>query len=148
MALAALILLTCLIVFSTFKTRKLPESISETAYIIPRWLFTILMMVFGLLVMPGIISVVGIGYEWLSILVVFGLWCVAASPYYKTEQVKMHYIGAAICFASALFVIILVNPLLLLIWLLYPLCLLRKTRKWWLMVAECLCFLELIWLIF
>lgn len=147
MNIIAIILLLCMVGISTYIAKRFPESISEIAYIFPKWLFTILIMCLAMLVTPGILSVLSINYQWLGFLVIFGLWCVASSPYYKTEYIKLHYFGAILCFISAICIIILTKPLYLTIWLLYPLCLFKKTRRWWLMIAECLCFLMLMMII-
>ena len=147
MNIAATILLLCMIGVATYIAKRFPDSISEIAYIFPKWLFTILIGILAILVTPGIIAIVSINYQWLAFLVIAGLWCVASSPYYKTEEIKLHYFGAILCFVSALAIIIMTKPIYLIIWVLYPLCLFKKTRKWWLMIAECICFLELMLLI-
>jgi len=141
--LAAAIILFLLIGISCYKLKNVPQSISETAYIVPNWLFTTVIMCLGITVLPCVMGALTVNCEWLGFFMIFGLWCVASSPYYRTEQRKLHYIGAVICFLSAMAISIAIKPLTLLIWIVYPLCLFKKTRKWWLMVAECLCFLQL-----
>ena len=139
-----IILLLFMVGYSVIKANRIPQSISETAYIVPKWVFTVGIMLIGITFMPYIIMLLSVKYEWLAFLFILGLWCVAASPYYKTEQVKLHYIGAVVCFLNIMAITFLIKPLCLLIWVIYPLCMFKKIRNWWLMIAECLCFLQLI----
>lgn len=147
MVIVATILLFGMLIISTYVNKKIPESISEIAYIFPKWLFSILIMFLGILIMPPILSVINVHFQWLVFFIVAGLWCVASSPFYKSENIFMHYGGAILCFISALAIIVLLNPKILFIWLIYPLCLIKKIRKWWLMIAECLCFLSLMFVL-
>ena len=137
----AAILLIGMMGLAIYKTRQIPESISEISYIIPKWLFCAGIMLIGMLLMPNIAVIFGVKYAWLGFLIGTGLWCVAVSPYYKTEYSWLHYSGAVLCFLSALGLIVISNPWYLLLWLVYPVFLIKKIRKWWLLGAECLCFL-------
>ena len=75
---------------------------------------------------------------------VVGMACVASSPYYKTESIRLHYIGAAVCFVFAQAVVGIVRPLYLLLWVIYPLTLIGKMRTWWVMTAEIISMVELL----
>ena len=137
------IILILLIIYSTYMNNGLPESISDISYIIPKWLFTILIMLMGVLLMPQILLLIGIKYEWLVFMMILGLWCVSSSPYYKTEEIELHYFGAILCFISILTISFLIKPISLVVWVFYPLCLIKSIKKWWVMFGEMLCFLTL-----
>lgn len=144
MLIIASIILISMILISSLMNKKIPYSISEIAYIFPKWLFTILILGLCILVMPNTLDALNDNYKFIAFFIMFGLWCVAASPYYKTDKSFFHYMGAIICFISMLCVIISINPLYLLCWVIYPICLIKPLRPWWLMIAECICFLNFV----
>lgn len=121
-----------------------PESISEISYIVPKWVFSVWAMLVGICLMPPLMDALSPSWQWLGFLMVVGMACVASSPYYKTESVKLHYIGAAVCFVFALLIIGMVKPWALLLWLVYPITLFGKMKKYWVMTAELICFMELL----
>ena len=139
----AIILVIGMICWSWIQTKSIPDSISAVSYIIPKWLFSTLSMLVGILLMPSLMELLEVEYQWVGFLMVVGLACVAASPYYKTEQTKLHYAGAILCFIFAQIVIGITKPWLLVIWMLYPLLLLKQLRKWWILSAEIISLLEI-----
>lgn len=125
-------------------SKGVPDSLSSIAYIIPKWLFSTWIMVTGMMLMPALMDVLSPCYQWMGFLMVVGLSCVAASPYYRTEQVRLHYIGAVLCFIFAMLVVWMTRPVLLWLWLAYPILLMPRTRMWLVMSAEWICLSELV----
>ena len=129
---------------ASIKNGGVPDSISAIAYIVPKWVFSIWAMLVGMSLMPPLMDALSPNWRWLGFLMVVGLACVASSPYYKTESVKLHYIGAAVCFVFAQAVVSITCPLCLLLWVVYPLAFIGKMRDWWVMTAEIICMVELL----
>ena len=70
-------------------------------------------------------------WRFIGFLSVVGLLCVAASSYYRTEAAPLHYVGGILCALCATVVTAIINPLLLLGWLLYLIeMLIAKWRNW------------------
>ena len=104
-------------VYAAFKKGSVPESVSEIAYIIPHWAFSMWIVCVGILVMPAMMEHLTENWQWVGFLSVVGLCCVAASAYYKTESKVLHYVGGCLCALCATIVTAIINPWLLLAWL-------------------------------
>ena len=124
---------------------SLPDSLSSFAYVVPKWLFSIWVMLVGISLMPPLMST--IHFQWIGFIMVLGLTCVAASPYYREEYKILHYSGAVLCFLAALVSVALTDPNWLLIWVVYPLLVLWKP-KYWVLIAEYICFLNVILILY
>ena len=83
--------------FAATRKGAMLDSVSEVAYILPKWAFTAWMALVGMLLMPGLMESLPESRQWLGFLAVVGALCVAASPYYKTESRVLHYGGGAFC---------------------------------------------------
>ena len=142
-ALIGMIMVMGALGYATWKMGEMPSSLSEVSYIIPHWLFSVGMMLVGILYMPPLMDILSPNKTWLGFLMVLGIALVASSPYYKTESVKLHYIGAGVCFAFSQIVVAVANPLLLMMWLIYPMILVKETRRLWLVAAEWIGIVEL-----
>lgn len=129
--------------YATWKMGEIPESLSEVSYIVPHWLFSVGMMLVGILYMPPLMDILSPNKTWLGFLMVVGIAIVASSPYYKTESIRMHYIGAAVCFAFSQIVVAVASPLMLMMWLIYPMFLVKETRRLWLVAGEWIGIVEL-----
>ena len=140
----AAILTIGMVYAASVKSGGVPDSMSGIAYIMPKWLFSAWVMLVGISLMPPLMDALSPSWRWLGFLMVVGLACVASSPYYKTEGIRLHYIGAVICFVFAQAVVGMVRPLCLLLWVVYPLTLIGKMRAWWVMTAEVICMIELL----
>lgn len=123
-------------------TRKgaMLDSVSETAYILPKWAFTAWMALVGMMLMPGLMESLPESCRWLGFLAVVGALCVAASPYYKTESRVLHYGGGAFCAILSTVIVAMLQPWLLLAWVLIPF--LPRERMF--VSAEILIYLQLI----
>lgn len=131
MGIAAYILALAVVVCATIKKGSLPESISEIAYIIPHWAFSIWIAFVGILVMPGMMEHLDENWQWVGFLSVMGLLCVAASAYYKTESKILHYVGGCLCAICATIVTTIIEPCLLLAWIIYPAFARSKSWLFW-----------------
>lgn len=141
MGIAAFILALAVVVYAVVKKGSLPESISEIAYIIPHWGFTVWIACVGILVMPGMMEHLDENWQWVGFMSVVGLFCVAASSYYKTESKILHYVGGCLCAICATIVTYIIKPYCLLLWMIYP----ALTRnKSWLFWGEVLVFTLLV----
>ena len=130
-ALIALLVAAMVVTIATIKKKGVPDSVSEIAYIIPHWAFSSWIAVVGVLLMPDMMEHLPDGLQFIGFLSVVGLLCVAASSYYRTEAAPLHYVGGILCALCATVVTAIINPLLLLGWLLYLIeMLIAKWRNW------------------
>ena len=130
-ALIALLAAAMVVTIATIKKKGVPDSVSEIAYIIPHWAFSSWIAVVGVLLMPDMMEHLPDGLQFIGFLSVVGLLCVAASSYYRTEAAPLHYVGGILCALCATVVTAIINPLLLLGWLLYLIeMLIAKWRNW------------------
>lgn len=131
MGIVAFIVGVAVAVYATIKNNGLPESVSEIAYIIPHWAFTVWIAAIGFLVMPGMMDSINENWQWIGFLSVAGLMCVAASAYYKTESKILHYIGGCLCALCATVATAIIEPYLLLGWIVYPAVVFTKSWLFW-----------------
>ena len=126
--------------FAARRKGAMLDSVSEVAYILPKWAFTAWMALVGVLLMPGLMESLPESRQWLGFLAVVGSLCVAASPYYKTESRVLHYGGGAFCAILSTVIVAMLQPWLLLAWVLIPF--LPRERMF--VSAEILIYLQLI----
>lgn len=131
MGIAAFILAIAVVVYASIKKGSVPESISEIAYIIPHWAFSMWIAFVGILVMPGMMEHLDENWQWVGFMSVVGLFCVAASAYYKTESKILHYIGGCLCALCATVATAIIEPYLLLGWIVYPTVVFTKSWLFW-----------------
>ncbi len=143
-AIIATILVFGVIGYAIAKNRDIPDSISGISYIVPHWLFSTWLMLVGILLMPPMMDALYVTEQWAGFLSIVGLACVASSPYYKTEDVKLHYIGAVVCYIFANVTVWLIKPSMLVLWLTYAVLFPLIDRKKWLLYCELCCFMILI----
>ena len=147
-ALVGMVMIMVVLGYAAWKIGEIPESLSEVSYIIPHGIFSAWMMVVGILYMPPLMDILAPNKTWLGFLMMLGIAIVASSPYYKTESVRLHYIGAAVCFVFSQIVVAVASPLILMMWLIYPMFLVKETRRLWLVAAEWIGIVELTLMIF
>lgn len=141
LAVCVTVFLALPIVVVSIRKRSLPESISELSYSITDGLFTTWIALISMVVLYLMLVKCSTEMEPLALLTATGLFVVAASPYYKQEAGRVHYIGgwtAAIC--SMLFVAFS-TPYLLAGWVVLVPFLWSKKR---IFVAEVICGLILL----
>ena len=92
-------------------------SVSSIAYILPSWMFTVVLGLESILLAPSIFEHLPNDWQFIGFLCLLGLWAVAASPYFHTEARTLHNIGGfGFCIAAQ--VIVAFNlPFLLLGWI-------------------------------
>ena len=144
MSIAALVVALAVVFYATKKNNGIADSISEIGYIIPHWAFSIWIAVIGMLVMPDIMEVLPDGIQFIGFLSVAGLFCVAASSYYRTEAAPLHYIGGVMCAICATIVTAFVEPLLLCVWPAYLMGMHIVQWQRWCFWAEVVVFLVLV----
>lgn len=117
-AIAFILAVTVCLIATSWKNDML-DSVSEVAYIIPHWAFTIWIALVGGLLMPDIMEHLPENWQWVGFLCVVGLFCVGASSYYRTQERTLHYVGGFLWGVCATVVVILNCWPLLLGWILY-----------------------------
>lgn len=115
-ALLAFLVAMVVIIIAANKKVDVPDSVSEIAYIIPHWAFSSWIVLVGMLLMPDLMEHLPDGLQFIGFLSVVGLFCVAASSYYRTEAAPLHYIGGVLCALCATIVTAIIAPVLLLTW--------------------------------
>ena len=144
MSLLTLLLALAVVYIAIAKNGAIPDSVSEIAYIIPKWAFTLWLAVICILLLPDMVSTLPDSLTFIGFLCVAGLLCVAASPYYKTEEKTLHYAGGWLCAVSATVATALACWPVLLAWLTYPLTLWLFRCRYHTFWAELYVFLSLV----
>ena len=102
--------------------RQIPESISQTVYVLPRkgqWLFTIVMWSVAFLLIPQLMQISTDNTRFLAFLAMGGILGVGASPLVAKEKNTFHYVCAAVSGIASQLLVALNQPLLLLVWFWY-----------------------------
>lgn len=101
--------------------RKIPESISQTVFLLPRkgqWVFTIVMWMVGFMLMPVLMEKVSEQTQFIAFLMIGGVCFVGAAPLVPKAKNTVHYVGAVDAGIASQLLVALNQPLLLL-WFLY-----------------------------
>lgn len=102
--------------------RQIPESISQTVYVLPRmgqWLFTVVMWAVAFLLLPQLMQISSDNTCFLAFLMIGGILGVGASPLVLKEKNTFHYVCAAVSGITSQLLVALNQPLLLLTWFWY-----------------------------
>lgn len=126
------------VIYAVWK-EGIPDSLSHIAYIVPKWVFSLWMMLTGMTLMPSLMDALPDHQRFVGFLAVSGLACVAATPYYKEEHKTLHYAGGFLCALCSIVVAWMLCPWLLVSWLVYA-CVWPKELFW----AEALVYVILI----
>lgn len=105
-----------------YSGRGIPESISQTVFLLPRkgqWVFTVVMWVVGFLLMPVLLEKVSEQTQFIAFLTISGVCFVGASPLVLKEKNTIHYVCAAVAGIASQLLVALNQHLLLLLWFLY-----------------------------
>lgn len=105
-----------------YSGRGIPESISQTVFLLPRkgqWVFTVVMWVVGFLLIPVLLEKVSEQTQFIAFLTISGVCFVGASPLVLKEKNTIHYVCAAVAGIASQLLVALNQPLLLLLWFLY-----------------------------
>ena len=137
-------LVVAVLAWAMVRKGGLLESVSETAYVIPRWAFSIWIVAVGMLLLPGLIEHLHGGAEWVGFLLALGLLLVGGSSCYKEEMTVLHYIGGIMAVVCASFVTVVDCPWLFWGWFLYLVAMVWKPSVYWLFWAEVTVFVLMI----
>lgn len=92
-------------------------SVSSISYIFPSWMFTAFFGLESILLAPSIFEHMPEDWQFIGFISLFGLWAVAASPYFHTEAKVLHYFGGYLFCVAAQVIVAFNQPFLLLGWL-------------------------------
>ena len=99
------------------KNGKILNSLSSTAYIVEDdWVFTLNMVLAGILMAPYIIAILPGMLGFIGMLFLIGMILVGASPHYKRTHKVMHYIGGYLAGIATQVVVLYIFWPLLLFW--------------------------------
>lgn len=106
-------------IISVYKNKKIPNNLSDTYYIWPKWVFPVVMMLISWTLMPNLLDLTeGSNWQFLSFLTCMGLTFIGLSPDYLDNKLdyKVHSICAyVIALTSILLIILVVHKYLLLL---------------------------------
>lgn len=136
-------LIICYTLFMIFKTKHIPESVSDTYYEGAGNWFTIVMFTAALLVIIGMLDMTKGSYlQFISFFTGAGMALVGAAPKFKTGERLTHYLGAGtLLVGSQIWLILFGNPWVLLIWLSTPLWIKSNKKIFW---CEVICLLSVL----
>ena len=108
---AALIGIVTYLICTAVKCKEIPDSISETAYIVDHpEIFTAVMVVEAALITPPLLQNSDENTAFLAFLTVIGLLVVAFTPNYKEEHRGLHNVGGWLAGAASQVLIALNAP--------------------------------------
>lgn len=105
-----------------YKARQIPESISQTVYVLPmayKWVYTIVLMAVGFLLVPVLMEISSENTQFLAFLMTGGLLGVGAAPLVTKGRNTFHYVCAAVCGIASQLLVAFNSPPCLLLWFLY-----------------------------
>lgn len=143
MSMIALAAITIYLVCTAVKCKEIPDSISETAYIVDKpEIFTAIMSTEALVVLPALLEHCTENTAFLAFLTVVGLFMVAFTPKYKQENGAVHYVGGILAGVASQALIALNCPTILFTWLAYPILYLvsKEDYTFW---AELICLINI-----
>lgn len=130
--------------YAVHRTKEIPESVSSIAYIMPHWAFSVWIALTGLSTLPFVLESLPNGWQWVGFLSIVGLFIVASSSYYKTEEKTLHWVGGILCAVCALIVVAIARPWLLLLWIPFFLVLMKWPNDQWFFWVEVMVYALLI----
>ena len=135
-------MISLLIIYLSYKRKgSLPISISEIAYILPSWIFTLWMAIVGMVCVYFLVGDCSKEMEPLAFFTALGLFMVAASPFYRVEAGGVHNVGGWMAAIFAMIFVAIDCPYLLLGWLAFLPFIKSEKRTF---VAEVICGLILL----
>ena len=109
--------------------KELPNSISQTVYSLSekwKWTFTAVMIAVAFMIMPQLMEITDLNYQFLSYFTTVGIIGVGVDPLVKGEKNIIHYISAIIMGISCQILVYFTNPLYFILWIPYILYTLYK----------------------
>lgn len=122
LVIASMTTIALYVVAMVYTGRKIPESISQTVFLLPRkgqWVFTIVMWMVGFMLMPVLMEKVSEQTQFIAFLMIGGVCFVGAAPLVPKAKNTVHYVGAVDAGIASQLLVALNQPLLLLLWFLY-----------------------------
>lgn len=117
----ALVAIAVYLVCTAIKCKEIPDSISETAYVVDKpEVFTGVMFTEACLLVFPLLEHSSENTQWLAFLTIAGLIIVALTPKYKTEGNIAHYIGGMLAGIASQALIALNEPTILYTWAAFP----------------------------
>ena len=109
--------LTITILYLTFGTvfYGTRNSISKLALDWNKWLFTLYMVLETFLIVPCMFDLTSIGFQWLVFFIALGLLLTGAASIDNKDDLKYHYIGAALACLGSIGWLCVINPILLIV---------------------------------
>lgn len=127
------------------KAKELPDSVSSFSYYVGVIRFSLWVAATGVILLFASLYVLPSKYTYIGGVMSAGLLMVAATPYYRTENKVLHYVGGYLFGLASQVVVALLTPWLLILWVLFPLIFIRKS---WeennTFIAEGICYLSLV----
>lgn len=145
MLLLSAIISSAIAILAFKKAKEVPDSVSSFSYLLGPTTFTLwVISLVALLLFPAIFAIPKC--DWIAFVMCSGLILVGASPYYRSENKVIHYLGGYLFgIASQVLVVLSGFPYSVILWLLFPIVFAKKTwRENATSVSEAICFFSLV----
>lgn len=115
-----LLLIYCITIIIINK--EIPNSISQTVYMLPnklKWIFTIILFAITFMIAPRLFSITNNYYSFLVFFTLVGILGVGVDPLIKGQKNIIHYSSAIMMGISSQILVYIINPYILLSWIPY-----------------------------
>lgn len=110
-----------------------PNSISQTFFSIEnKWIFSVVIIMSFLLLLAPLMNVLSEDYQWMGFLMVSGGVLIGLAPNLLDEVEEMvHMVGATVMGVASQIIVILLEPWLMLIWIMWLVLMWNEKRVFW-----------------
>lgn len=96
--------------YATYRKGSLPESLSETSYILKPWMFVLFCDIIGILLIPSLLNITEEKYQFIPFIACISFIFAGNSPLYRKKLSKeVHYTFAILAFVLFIVYICMLN---------------------------------------
>lgn len=141
----SVVLSVAMAIVAAKKAKELPDSVSSFSYYVGDVRFSLWVTMTAAIFLFSSLHALPPKHAYIAGLMSVGLLIVAATPYYRTENKVLHYVGGYLFGLASQVVVALLTPWILISWVLFSLIFIRKSWKENnTFIAEGICYITLV----